>query len=195
MSGSLRESVGKKDAKKTRSSGHLPCVLYGGKEQIHFTVDEQIFTPIIFTPDVYIIKLEIAGKTHDAILQEVQYHPVTDHVLHADFMELQPGKPITVALPLQMKGVPKGVLMGGKLQKKKRKLKVQGLVEHIPEYIEVDVTELNVGQSLRVEDIQLPNLQLTDAPRDMVVTVASSRAAAAPEPGETAAAIEEKAPE
>lgn len=193
MSGSLRESVGKKDAKKNRRSGLVPCVLYGGKEQLHFTLEEKAFNQVIFTPDVFIVKLDINGNTYDSILQDVQYHPVTDHVLHVDFLELQPGKPISVALPIHMKGVSQGVLQGGKLMQKKRKLKVHGLVEHIPESIDVDITNLNVGQSLRVEDISLPNLQLMDAPRDMVATIASTRASTATVPGE-APAEEKKEP-
>ncbi len=189
MSGSLRESVGKKDAKSHRRSGKIPCVLYGGAEQIHFTVDETSFNEIIFTPHVYITQLEIEGKKYEAILQDVQYHPVSDQVLHADFMELKPGRMITVALPLQVKGVSKGVLAGGKLLKKKRKIRVHGLPEFIPEYIEVDVTELVVGQSIRVSDISIDNLQLMDSPRDVLVTVAITRAVPA---GETGAAGGEK---
>lgn len=189
MSGSRRESVGKKDAKSHRRSGKIPCVLYGGAEQIHFTVDETSFNELIFTPHVFITQLEIDGRKYTSILQDVQYHPVSDQVLHADFMELRPGKMVTVALPLQTKGVPKGVLAGGKLLKKKRKIRVHGLPEYIPEFIEVDVTELIVGQSIRVSDISIPNLQLMDSQRDVVVTVAITRAVPA---GEAGAAGEEK---
>lgn len=179
MSGSRRESVGKKDAKSHRRSGKIPCVLYGGEEQIHFTVDETSFHELIFTPQVYITQLDIDGRKFNAILQDVQYHPVSDHVLHADFMELKPGRMIAVALPLQVKGISKGVLAGGKLLKKKRKIRVHGLPEYIPEHIEVDVTELLVGQSIRVSDITVPDLQLMDSPRDVLVTVAITRAATA----------------
>ncbi len=189
MSGSLRESVGKKDAKSHRRSGKIPCVLYGGAEQIHFTVDETSFNELIFTPHVYITQLDIAGRTFTAILQDVQYHPVSDRVLHADFMELKPGKMVTVALPIQVKGVAKGVLAGGKLLKKKRKIRVHGLPEAIPEYIEIDVTDLVVGQAIRVSDISIPDLQLMDSPRDVVATVAITRAVPA---GETGAAGAEK---
>jgi large subunit ribosomal protein L25 len=190
MSGSRRESVGKKDAKLNRRTGKIPCVLYGGKEQIHFTVDEKSFDELIFTPHVYITRLDIDGQQFDAILQDVQYHPVTDLVLHADFMELKPGRKVTVALPLQMNGVAKGVLQGGKLMKKKRNLRVHGLPEFIPEHIDVDITELNVGQSIRVENITLDNLQLMDSPRDVVVTVASTRASATGAPGQESKAGE-----
>ncbi len=189
MSGSPRESVGKKDAKSHRRSGKIPCVLYGGAEQIHFTVDETSFNELIFTPHVYITQLDIAGRTFTAILQDVQYHPVSDRVLHADFMELKPGKMVTVALPIQVKGVAKGVLAGGKLLKKKRKIRVHGLPEAIPEYIEIDVTDLVVGQAIRVSDISIPDLQLMDSPRDVVATVAITRAVPA---GETGAAGAEK---
>lgn len=189
MSGSRRESVGKKDAKSHRRSGKIPCVLYGGAEQIHFTVDETSFNELIFTPQVYITQLEIDGKKFNTILQDVQYHPVSDQVLHADFMELKPGRMVTVALPLQVKGVSKGVLAGGKLLKKKRKIRVHGLPDNIPEYIEVDVTELQVGQAIRIADLTVPDLQLMDSPRDVLVTVAITRAVPA---GETGAAGAEK---
>ncbi len=176
MSGSRRESVGKKDAKSHRKSGKIPCVLYGGAEQIHFTVDETSFNELIFTPEVYITQLDIDGQKFNVILQDVQYHPVTDRVLHADFMELKPDKAVTVALPVQTKGVAKGVLAGGRLLKKKRKIKVHGLVEFIPEHVEVDVTELIIGQSIRVSDIMIDKLQLMDSPHDVVITVAITRA-------------------
>ncbi len=192
MSGSRRESVGKKDAKAHRRSGKIPCVLYGGEEQIHFTVDDTSFNELIFTPHTYITQLDIDGRKFNAILQDVQYHPVSDRVLHADFMELKPGKMVTVALPLQMNGVAKGVLAGGKLLKKKRKIRVHGLPEYIPEYIEVDVTELVVGQSIRVSDISIDNLQLMDSPRDVVVTVAITRAVPASDTGAAGAEKETK---
>ena len=117
MSGSLRENVGKKDAKKHRKEGNVPCVLYGGKEQTHFIVTELGFKKLVFTPDVFIVNLNIDGTEYKSILQDVQYHPVTDRVLHADFLEVVPNKPLIVGLPLTFEGTSPGVIRGGKMIK------------------------------------------------------------------------------
>lgn len=175
MSGSLRGNVGKKDAKKARKDGMVPCVLYGGKEQVHFIMEEKAFKPILFTPDAFRINLEVGGKKHDAILQDVQYHPVTDSLLHADFMEIIPGKTVKVSIPILITGVSKGVLRGGKLVKKFRKLLVKGLVENIPDNIEVDITKLEIGAAIKVSDITVKNIDLLDPPSAMVVTVRTAR--------------------
>lgn len=179
LSGSLRGNVGKKDAKKARKDGMVPCVLYGGKEQIHFTMEERDFKPIIFTPDAYLVKLEIEGKVHDVILQDVQYHPVTDSLLHADFLEVTPGKPIKISVPISITGTSKGVLRGGKLVKKFHKFLVKGLVEHIPEKIEVDITKLDIGGIIKISDLKVENIEFLDPKSAMVVTVRTARAVAA----------------
>jgi large subunit ribosomal protein L25 len=181
MSGSLRENVGKKDAKKNRSLGKIPCVLYGGKEQIHFTVEELPFSKLIFTPEVFLVELDINGKKFMSVLQDVQYHPVSDKVLHADFFEIFPDKPVATVLPVKIKGVSKGVLAGGKLHKKKRKIRVKGIYTDLPEFIELDITELNIGDSIRIEDIEVEKLELLDKPRDVVVSVKVTRVAAVEE--------------
>ncbi|MBE0661549.1 MAG: 50S ribosomal protein L25/general stress protein Ctc [Bacteroidales bacterium] len=175
MSGSLRGNVGKKDAKKARKDGMVPCVLYGGKEQVHFTMTEKAFKPILFTPDAFLINLEVDGKKYDVILQDVQYHPVTDSVLHADFIEIMPGKTIKVSVPVNTVGVSKGVLRGGKLTKKFRKLLVKGLVENIPDSIDVDISKLDIGGSIKVSDVKVKNIDLLDPPSAMVVTVRTAR--------------------
>jgi large subunit ribosomal protein L25 len=179
MSGSLRGNVGKKDAKKARKDGMVPCVLYGGKDQLHFLVEEKAFKPVIFTPDAFLINLEVDGKTYDVILQDVQYHPVTDSILHADFMENVAGKAIKISIPILLVGVSKGVLRGGKLTQKFRKLMVKGLVENIPDQIEVDITKLEIGSAIKVSDIKVKNIELLDPPSAMVVTVRTARVLAA----------------
>lgn len=118
LSGSLRENVGKKDAKRVRREGSIPCVIYGGEKQIHFAVEDLAFDSLIFTPDVYEINLDIDGKKFTAILQDVQYHPVTDKVLHADFLEVLDGKPVIVGVPVHLIGDSVGVIRGGKLIQK-----------------------------------------------------------------------------
>ncbi|MGB4206014.1 MAG: 50S ribosomal protein L25/general stress protein Ctc [Bacteroidales bacterium] len=176
LSGSLRGNVGKKDAKKARKEGLVPCVLYGGKEQIRFIVEEKAFKPILFTPDAYVINLNINEKTHQAILQDVQYHPVTDSLLHADFYEITPGKPVKVSIPLRFVGTSAGVLRGGKLVKKFNKLLVKGLIENIPEFIEIDISSLDIGKSIKVENLNVPDIEFLEPKRSLVVTVLASRA-------------------
>jgi large subunit ribosomal protein L25 len=179
LSGTPRAYVGKKDAKLNRREGKVPCVIYGGKEQIHFTLPELAFNKILFTPEVYIIELEVDGKTYKTILQDVQYHPVNDKVLHADFLEIIEGKKLIVALPVKFKGVAPGVTKGGKLMVKYRKLRVKGEIEKMPEFIEVDISNLEIGQSVKVRDINLDGLTVVDTPNAVVVQVKMARGAKA----------------
>jgi large subunit ribosomal protein L25 len=178
LSGSLRENVGKKDAKKERRNGNVPCVLYGGKEQVHFSVVAFDFGKIIFTPETFLVELNIDGKAYQALLQDVQYHPVSDSALHADFLEVVEGKTIVSALPVKIVGNSPGVIAGGKLQQKIRKLKVKGLIENLPEEIKVDISTLKIGDSIKVKAVQLENIQLLDTPNSVVVMVKAGRGAA-----------------
>jgi large subunit ribosomal protein L25 len=175
LSGSLRENVGKKDAKKHRKEGNVPCVLYGGKEQIHFIANEFEFGKLIFTPEVNLVNLDIEGKTTLAILQDVQYHPVTDKVLHADFLVVSDDKPITVALPIKTTGVAPGVLAGGKMTKKLRKLIVRGMVDDVPELITVDISKMTLGSTIKVKDLVVEGLTFLNVPSAVVISVRTAR--------------------
>jgi len=179
LSGSLRENVGKKDAKKHRREGNIPCVLYGGKEQVHFIANDFEFGKLIFTPEVNLVNLDIEGKTTLAILQDVQYHPVTDKVLHADFLVVADNKPITVGLPIKTTGVSPGVLAGGKLVKKMRKLVVKGLVADVPEIITIDISKMTLGSTIKVKDVAVDGLTFLDVPSAVVVSVKTARVIAA----------------
>ena len=178
MSGSLRENVGKKDAKALRNADKVPCVIYGGKEQIHFSVPQADFRHLVYSPEIAFVELNIDGKIYKAILQDIQFHPVTDNIYHADFKELVDGVNIMMGVPVKTTGLAKGVTNGGKLMIKLRRLKVKGLPEFIPESIVVDVTKLRIGQSIKVRDISLPNIELLDSPNAVVTTVRVTRAAA-----------------
>lgn len=178
MSGSPRENVGKKDARRNRKEGRVPCVIYGGKEQLHFTMDEKEFGKLIFTPETYLVKLSIGEKEYAAVLQDVQYHPVSDVVLHADFLEVMEDKPIVTALPLQFIGTPKGVLRGGRLIKKFRKLKVKGMLKDLPDLIEIEITKLNIGQSVLVRDMKRDNITFLDPENAVIVGVKTARTVA-----------------
>ncbi|MCD4698401.1 MAG: 50S ribosomal protein L25 [Bacteroidales bacterium] len=177
LSGSLRENVGKKDAKKIRRDGNVPCVLYGGEKQIHFYMSQRDFTNIIFTPNVYILKITIGDQEINAILQDVQYHPVTDAILHADFLETIPGKQVVIGIPLQFNGNPPGVMAGGNLRIKRRKLIVKGLVEDLPDIIEINIGGLELGDILKVRDVTYPNLEFLEPAGGEVIGVKTARGA------------------
>ena len=175
LSGSLRENVGKKDAKKQRREGKIPCVIYGGEKQLHFSVEELSFDGLIFTPDAFIINIDIDGKNYQSVMQEVQYHPVTDKVLHADFVEIVEGKEITVGLPTRLIGDSMGVMKGGKLIHKMHKVKVRGLIGSIPDFVEVDITQMDIGGSIKIKDLTLGDLELLDHPNGVIVRVKTAR--------------------
>lgn len=176
ISGSLRENVGKKDAKKQRSNELVPCALYGGKEQYLFTAHVDSFKELIYSPVVYTVKIDIAGKEINAILQDIQYHPVTDNILHVDFLELFPDKYVTIEVPVKTIGTSIGILNGGKLQIKIRKLKVKALPANLPDKIDVDITKLEIGQSAKVGDIKLEGVEILNATNSVVVTINTTRA-------------------
>ncbi len=193
MSGTPRESVGKKDAKKNRREGKVPCVLYGGKEQIKFVIEEKLFIKIIFTDEVYLLKINIAGKEYNAVMQDIQYHPVTDKILHVDFLEILPGKKVTIAVPVKVEGVAPGVLKGGKLTKKLRKIRIKALIEDLPDYITLNINELNIGDSIKVRDVKNDKLEFLDMPGSVIVNVKTARGATAEEEAEDAAAAAKSA--
>lgn len=190
LSGALRAYVGKKDARKIRREGNVPCVLYGGKEHIHFLTDEKQLLKMIFTPEVYIFRLTIGKKEIPAVLQDVQYHPVTDRVLHVDFLEIHPEKPVTIAVPLKLNGTPKGVLLGGKLHQKLRKLKIKSLIDHLPDVIEIDISPLDIGQSVKISDLVREHITFLDPPSTVAVAVRTARTVVEETPAEEAPAEE-----
>ncbi|MDR0971437.1 MAG: 50S ribosomal protein L25/general stress protein Ctc [Bacteroidales bacterium] len=175
MSGSLRKNVGKKDAKHLRREGLVPCVVYGGEEQVRFSVAATEFKNLLFTPDTHYVELNIDGEKTMAILQEVQYHPVSDEVLHADFLRIFDEKPIVISVPVKTIGVSKGVLQGGKLVTKIRKMKLKGLPNDIPQYVEVDISDLDIAQNIKVEDIKVENVELLDVKSAIVVWIQPTR--------------------
>ena len=159
LSGSLRENVGKKDTKALRKAEMVPCVMYGsGEEQVKFATSAKNFSKILFSPETYIIDFDINGKIYKTILQDVQYHPVTDQVLHADFLIVKEDKPITVVLPVSLEGSAAGVMRGGKLKKGVRKVKVCGLIKDLPDYIVVNISKLNINEAIKVKDLNIENV-------------------------------------
>ena len=175
ISGSLRGTVGKKDAKNQRNQGMIPCVLYGGKEQKLFVVEERQFQKLLYVPEVLYVDLDIDGFVTRAIVQETQFHPITDKLLHVDFLEIVDGKPITINLPFMLKGTSPGVLKGGSLQKRVRKLKVRGLLENIPENIVADISKMEINDMIKIGDIHIDNLEIVDNPNKVIVSVNPTR--------------------
>ncbi|MFA6949631.1 MAG: 50S ribosomal protein L25/general stress protein Ctc [Lentimicrobiaceae bacterium] len=175
LSGSLRENVGKKDAKAQRLAGKVPCVIYGGKEQVHFATDVVNFKPILYSPASFLINIKIDGKEYLTVLQDVQSHPVSDDILHVDFFELNSGKPVIISVPIKVTGTSPGVLRGGKLVKKFRKLKIKALIEHLPDEIEVSISNLDINQSTKVGDLKLDNVEFLDIKNGVVVAVQPTR--------------------
>jgi large subunit ribosomal protein L25 len=176
ISGSPRENVGKRDAKELRYQGLVPAVLYGGTQQTHFAVSAADLKPVIYTPEVHFIDLDVAGAKSQAIIQATQFHPVTDQLLHVDFLLLDETKTITMEIPVLLTGTSPGVKTGGKLVQKLRKLRVKGFPKDLLDAIEVSIETLEVGKSVKVSEIKLPNLTITNSPEDTIVSVTTSRA-------------------
>jgi len=176
ISGSPRADVGKRDAKELRYEGKVPCVLYGGKEQLHFSVLASDLRPVLYTPDALFVDLHLGITSTKAIIQEAQFHPVTDQILHVDFLELAEDKPLNMNIPVKLTGSSPGVKVGGKLVQKFKKLKLRGLPKDFTDFITINIDNLELGKSIRVSEIKLENLQILNSKADTVVSVASSRA-------------------
>ena len=177
LSGSSRESVGKKDAIQLRKDSRVPGVLYGGGEQKHFSVSELEITKLIVNPDVFLLNFELDGKTINCLVQEIQFHPVTDRIIHMDLLQIVDGKPIRVELPLRTEGVAAGVINGGRIQMLFRRVAVRGLASDLPDGITIDVSALEIGDSARVRDIEVPNCEVLLSDSTLLVAVKRTRAA------------------
>jgi large subunit ribosomal protein L25 len=176
ISGSLRENVGKRDAKGLRYEGKAPAVLYGGTEQTHFAVLITDLKDVIYTPEANFVEIDIDGTKTKAIVKELQFHPVTDVLLHVDFLQLDEAKEINMEIPIKLTGVSPGVKMGGKLVQKLRKLRVKALPKDMPQAVEVSIAKLEVGGLFRVRDIVKGDYTITNTPEDTIVSVGMSRA-------------------
>lgn len=173
----VKQGAGRSAAVKARKMGKVPCVLYGGSDNINLLVDEKELNKFLYTPEVLIAEIHIeGGKTVKALVQDAQFHPISGATIHADFKELVPGQPVKVSLPVKVVGNSAGVRAGGKLKQILRKLRVKGMPENLPDYVEVDITNVNIGQSFRVGELKLDGVEFLDSPNNVVVTVAATRA-------------------
>ena len=177
LSGSPREGVGKKDAAELRAKGQVPGVLYGGSEQVHFHVNEVQLNKLVFTPDTYRLAFEVGGTTYDCVVQDIQFHPVTDRIVHLDLLQVFADKAIRVKLPVTTSGASLGVRNGGRLHVVYRRLPVIGLADQIPESVDVDISPLDIGESIRVADISVDGCQVPLNDSAVVLGIKRTRAA------------------
>lgn len=175
--GYFREDTGKSVSKRLRSEGNVPCVLYGGEgNPIHFYAPMYLFRDVLYTPNAYIVELNIEGTAKRCVLQDVQFHPVSEMILHADFLEIFDDKPVTMEVPVELTGSAPGAQAGGQVYIKNKRLKVKALPANLPEYVEVDISTLELGNSARVKDIETENFEILNAPSVSVVQIIIPRA-------------------
>ena len=177
IKGSQRESVGKAASKALRNAGQVPCVLYGGDNVLHFSAPELAFKNIVYTPNVYTAAIELNGKTYDAILQDIQFDPVTDKIIHIDFYQLNKNKEITIEVPIQIEGTSPGIMAGGTLRIVNRKLKVKALPDNLPDFVSVDISGLEMGNKLYVTKLAQDKYKIMHPDNTVVCQVRVSRAA------------------
>lgn len=179
LSGESRQATGKKAAKAFRAEGKVPCVLYGKGDNVHFVAEDKDFQKLVYTPNTYIVNLLVDGKKETAIVKDIQFHPVSDEILHVDFARVDTKNPIIVEVPVRTEGLARGVKAGGKLHLSSRKLRVKALLENLPDVLTVNVTKLSLGKSILVEDLSFDNVELVNSPKAVVAQVKLTRAARA----------------
>lgn len=178
INGSQRESVGKVSSKALRNAGQVPCVLYGGDQPLHFSAEEPAFKNLIYTPDVHTVEIVLEdGKKQPAILQDIQFHPVNDKILHVDFYRLFEDKEITLEVPVKIVGKAPGILSGGTLVLNNRKLKIKALPKNLPDFVEADINGLEMGNRLYVTELKTEKFKILHPDNTVVCQVKVSRAA------------------
>ena len=178
IKGSERESVGKVATKALRNAGMVPCVIYGGENPVHFSAEERAFKGLVYTPEAHTVVIELeGGKKFEGILQDIQFHPVSDKILHVDFYNLDAAKEITMEVPVKVTGTSPGVLLGGVLRLNQRKLKVRALPANLPDFVEANISELAMGNKLYVTKLGTPDYKILHPDNTVVCQVRISRAA------------------
>jgi large subunit ribosomal protein L25 len=175
LTGELRPNLGSKYSNALRNEGKVPCVLYGEGNLIHFFVYSPDFKALVYTPNTYKVQLTIEGKKYMAILQDMQFHPVNEAIMHADFLSVTDIKPVTVTIPITVSGNSPGVRAGGKLIQKIQRVKIKGLISHIPDNIDINIDQLDLGQSIKVKDLSISNVEILDNKDNAVVSVKMTR--------------------
>ncbi|MGD9992485.1 MAG: 50S ribosomal protein L25/general stress protein Ctc [Salinivirgaceae bacterium] len=177
LKGNKRTELGKKSTRELRKQELVPCVLYGGAENIHFSVVSKDFKDLVYTPNVYLVNLDIDGKKFRAAMQNIQFNSVSDEIEHVDFLEISDTKLMNIQIPVKLTGVSEGVKQGGKLMLKMRKLRVKGFPKDFPDTLDIDITALMLGKSIKVGELSFKNLELLDPKNAVVTTVRLTRSA------------------
>jgi large subunit ribosomal protein L25 len=192
LNAKMRNNLGKKESKTLRSLGKIPCVLYGGKENVHFQLEENDLKKLVYTPKVFIVELTIDSTKIKALVKDIQFHPVNDKILHVDFIELVDEKPVNTQVPIILTGNSIGVLNGGKLVKNLRKLSLRAIPKNLPDNISIDITNLKIGDKIYVRDLNYNQFEITTSENSVLVAIKTSRAAVEEEIEETDSSAESK---
>jgi large subunit ribosomal protein L25 len=187
ISASKRVDLGKKEAKLSRAAGNIPCVIYGGKTNQHFTVKENALNNLVYTPNVYSVAIDIEGTSINALIKDIQFHPVTDRILHIDFIELVPGQHVNTLIPIVFEGSSIGVRNGGKLRKTLRKLSIRSTPENLPDNVTIDIAPMTIGEKVYVKDLEAPNFDILTAGSSVIVAVKTARGVVVEDEEEAAA--------
>ncbi|MGB3851433.1 MAG: 50S ribosomal protein L25/general stress protein Ctc [Tunicatimonas sp.] len=174
--GYQRANLGKKESKRLRAEGYVPCVVYGGDEQVHFYAPMIMFRDMVYTADAHFAHLNIEGVEKQCILQDIQFHPVNEMIMHADFLELHEGKKVKMDIPIRLSGTPIGVGKGGKLMFKRRSLRIEALPKNMPEHLDLDVSGLDFGKSAKVEDVETGDFNVSEDPALSIAVIEVPRA-------------------
>ncbi len=172
-----RQNVGKTNTRALRNQGNVPCVLYGGEKQVTFYAHENDFRKLVYTPDVFVVELDIDGNKVNAIMQDIQFHPVTEKILHIDFLQVFDDKPITVSIPVILNGLAIGVRNGGNLMFRRPKIITKGLMANLPDAITLDIEHLQIGQFIYIKDLDIDECEFLAPDNSVVVGVKTARAA------------------
>ena len=186
ISAEKRVDLGKKEAKALRAAGKVPCVIYGGENILHFASTEVAFNNLVYTPNVYVVAIDIEGNTVNALIKNIQFHPVTDRIIHVDFIELTPGKEVNTEIPVVLSGNAIGVRNGGKLRKTLRKLSIRSTPENLPDAITLEISNMKIGDKIYVRDIDADKFDILTAGNAVVVAVKTARNAVEEEAEEEA---------
>ena len=191
IQGTLRTELGSKYAQAERKAGNVPCVIYGGEAPVHFSAPILAFKSLVYTPEAKTATITVDGKTVEAVIQDMQFHPVTDALIHIDFIQLVEGKAVTMNIPVVLNGQARGVLNGGKLKMVLRTLSVRALPNEMPESIELNITNLRIGKSIRVSDVVPAGYEILNADTAVIVTIKKARGAVDEEDEDEEGAAEE----
>ena len=185
INGSKRESVGKKSTKAVRNAGEVPCVLYGGEGPVHFSAPELSFSKLIYTPNAHTVVISLGDVSYNAVLQDIQFHPVSERILHVDFYQLFDDKEIAIDIPVILNGTPLGVRAGGVLRRNRRKLRIKALPSNLPDNIQIDITELKIGNKVYVSELFNEDYKILHSDNTVVCQVKQSRVSLEVEEDET----------